>query len=616
MLPCAIFSLAVYLAAHHAHGFIPHDEGLLAQSAERVLRGEWPHRDFDDPYTGTLSLLHAGAMRLFGVELLAMRRVLLLAAIGFSVVVYRLARRAVSPPLAAFVTWGAMTWAMPNYFAALPSWYNLMAAATALLFLLRAAEHGRKLDVALAGVFGGLSLLVKVVGMFHIAASILSLLFLELSRAVPVANVRVLRVTHGLLRLAALIFALALTGLLPFDASLMDRLHFTLPGWLLGAVVIVESVRAERRAEAPRLGSLFGTLASYGLGVALPVSIFLWPYLRSGSTGVLAYDVFVAPQQRVDRVSFPLPALWTLVAAVPMAIVVLAPRALSRRVASPIALLLLAAVLCVPLAYGSKAGVYTLLWMSLRPLVPLATLGCALWLMRETAEPLPRSQLFCVAAMTALASLVQFPYAFGVYFLYVAPLLVVLFAFLASRQPAALRRLWVVVACFHFGFALLWVNTGFVRTMGMRYFPDPSDTYLELPRAGLIVDRLNAQAYTQVVRAIEAHSEPSAYIYAAPDCPEVYFLSGRRNPTRTFYDLFDRDYAGAEERRAQRILETLEDHAVDVAVICKYPEFSSRISRPLTEQLERRFPWSIDVKPLFTVRFRDRPDSQHAASRR
>jgi len=41
--------------------WIPLDDGTLAQSAERVLLGELPHRDFGDPYTGLNALLGAGA---------------------------------------------------------------------------------------------------------------------------------------------------------------------------------------------------------------------------------------------------------------------------------------------------------------------------------------------------------------------------------------------------------------------------------------------------------------------------------------------------------------------------------------------------------------------------
>ena len=46
---------AIYLIGRFDHGWGPHDEGALAQTAERVLRGELPRQDFDDIYTGGLA---------------------------------------------------------------------------------------------------------------------------------------------------------------------------------------------------------------------------------------------------------------------------------------------------------------------------------------------------------------------------------------------------------------------------------------------------------------------------------------------------------------------------------------------------------------------------------
>src|SRR5216684_7621997 len=69
------FSIA-YVAGNLRRGWVPHDEGILGQAAERVLQGEMPHRDFNDPYTGGLSYLDGAAFRLFGVNLLVLRYVL------------------------------------------------------------------------------------------------------------------------------------------------------------------------------------------------------------------------------------------------------------------------------------------------------------------------------------------------------------------------------------------------------------------------------------------------------------------------------------------------------------------------------------------------------------
>src|SRR5262245_50429123 len=65
---------AVYMATHVKHGWMPHDEGTLGLSAERVLQGQMPHRDFDD-YTGGLTYLHALAFRVWGINSGSMRNV-------------------------------------------------------------------------------------------------------------------------------------------------------------------------------------------------------------------------------------------------------------------------------------------------------------------------------------------------------------------------------------------------------------------------------------------------------------------------------------------------------------------------------------------------------------
>ena len=57
---------ALYGAKDLKRGWIPSDEGTFGQSAERVLQGELPHKDFDEGYTGGLTHLHALAFRVAG----------------------------------------------------------------------------------------------------------------------------------------------------------------------------------------------------------------------------------------------------------------------------------------------------------------------------------------------------------------------------------------------------------------------------------------------------------------------------------------------------------------------------------------------------------------------
>src|SRR5215467_9836786 len=65
----------VYMGSVLKRGWYPHDEGTLAQSAERVLYGEIPHKNFDEIYTGGLTFLNAAAFHFFGTNLVALRYV-------------------------------------------------------------------------------------------------------------------------------------------------------------------------------------------------------------------------------------------------------------------------------------------------------------------------------------------------------------------------------------------------------------------------------------------------------------------------------------------------------------------------------------------------------------
>ena len=88
---------AGYLAPRLSRGWVPHDEGTIGVSAERVMAGQLPHRDFDDTYTGGLNYINAAAFSLFGRNLIAPRIVLLAAFLLMLPAFYYAATRFVSP---------------------------------------------------------------------------------------------------------------------------------------------------------------------------------------------------------------------------------------------------------------------------------------------------------------------------------------------------------------------------------------------------------------------------------------------------------------------------------------------------------------------------------------
>ncbi len=615
ILLCVGTAVAVYLGVRADHSWIAHDEGLLAQSAERVLDGQLPHRDFDDAYTGGLSLLHAAAFRLLGIKLTSLRWVLLVFSLAFTAAVYGIASRVSRPVAAALVTLVCVAWSVPIYFAGMPSWYNLFCAAFGTLALLRHLETGRRRWLLIAGLCCGLSILIKVIGLFFTAAVLLFLLFREQTLTEDDADADSPSAAFKLLSGGALlVFCGLLASLVSRRPSAFGLLHFLVPGLALAAFLLWNESRLRHGGFRRRWRRLRRLGLPFGLGVVLPIAVFLVPYLTSSALPELWNGVFILPLKRFELVAMEPPLDRALAAALPLTLLLGAPLVLRAKVSGRTAGMLLAATCAAAAAvtvFGDQQAVYRGVWHSLRPLVPVVTiLGCltlANALRGKTVGPASprRQQLFLLLAIAGMGGLVQYPNAFGIYFGYVAPQLVLAMLFLVGEEPAAWRRIWIGVAAFYLLFAVVWLHRGFVLTTGVRFWQVDESARLELDRGGLRVAPRIAAAYEELVAVIDEHSPPGASIYATPDCPEVYFLSRRRNPTRTFYEIFEPDYREPRDRN-RRLLAMLEAHDVDLVVLHWSPKFSDPVGEDLLAEIRARYPYRAAVRP-FTVHWRERP---------
>src|SRR5437879_9279414 len=170
---------ATYLGMNLKRGWVPHDEGTLGQSAERLMRGELPHRDFNQPYTGGLAYLDAAAFRLFGVNLIVLRYILFAFFLLWVPAVFAIALEFCAPWPAAGITLLAVAWSVPNYPAAMPSWFCLFFATFGVLALLWHLHLMRPFWLVAAGLCGGVSFLVKTPGPYFVAGVLLFLVYLE-----------------------------------------------------------------------------------------------------------------------------------------------------------------------------------------------------------------------------------------------------------------------------------------------------------------------------------------------------------------------------------------------------------------------------------------------------
>ena len=157
--------------------WIPHDEGTLAQAAERVLFGELPHRDFDEVYTGGLDWFHAAAFEVLGHSLRSMRLALFGLFALWVPACWWIATRFVGPIEAVpFVALGA-AWSIPIYPSPMPSWHVLFLATFGTAALLRHLASGRARWLVAAGVCGGLAVLVFGFGALAVCVRLLLALF-------------------------------------------------------------------------------------------------------------------------------------------------------------------------------------------------------------------------------------------------------------------------------------------------------------------------------------------------------------------------------------------------------------------------------------------------------
>lgn len=530
----------VYLASFVSRGWIPHDEGMIGQSAERVLSGEMPHVNYEEPYTGGLARMHAIVFRLAGVDLIYLRWVLFVGAVLAQVLIYLILSRYLPPIGAAFGAWLALGWSFPNYFAALPSWWLLVCALTCLWAFLRHVETGLMRYAVVAGLAAGLSILVKQTGLYVLVALLMALLYGgghdQEPRGWWPGRVICVAVAGGALGLAFMILSPRL--------ALSDLLYLLLPILACSRLLLTDDVR---QSTHDSWGALAAPAAAM-TAAAVPLLWFVAPYVMEQHLGALLNGVFVLPRKRVQFAALEMPPAQWMLAGLPLLSAILPLPAFARvRAFDSVYIRLALSVAGATLLIGSLYNLtsYQLIWQAARgfaALLPVAI--CGLVLSGHAQNPTERRVLFGFAAFLAWASLVQVPFSAPIYFCYVAPLAVVAAAAVGRHSRALGRPALMVSASVLAAFALISMNRGYVYNLGAVHHPFAIDTPLGVERASLRVSPADAVSYQRVAELIRAHLGDGQLV-AGPDAPEVYFLARRFSPSGTLFDFFT-DQVSAE----------------------------------------------------------------------
>ena len=578
---------AIYVGAHIGGGWVPADDGILSQSALRVMHGQLPHRDFAEIYTGGLSVIHALAFRVFGVSLLSLRICAFLFFLAWIPAVYYVALRFTAAVPAGLVTLVAVAWSFPNYPAAMPSWYNLFFATFGAAALLRYLDVRKARWLFLAGVCGGVSILIKVIGAYYIAGALLFLAFLEQSdRQCHQESARPGKraVLYSVFSISALLLFLA-TVIYVFHARLGsgELYHFVLPAAMLVALILLGERNVGAVATGERFRGLLRLLLPFTCGVLSPVIAFLAPYATSGAVGQFFSGVTSSAIARSVGLGVLRPvsikeAIFALALAALVAAAMYVREFQGKLVGAAVGLGLLVMLVKSATSSGIVSGV----WYSVATLTPLVVLlGAAVVLAAGKwggQTKLQQQQVMVLISLAAMCGLVQYPFAAPIYLCYAVPLtLLAAVAIVATAKKQPGTYVLAAVAGFYllFGVAMLVPDYIYELTHKVGRMDK-----LHLERAGGLRIEYAAN-FEDLIHLLQQHS-PNGLMYAGNDCPELYFLAGLKNVTR--------DDGGAP---SEEVLKALQSDDLKLVVINEAPFFpSAKMSPEVRAEVTRKFPES------------------------
>ncbi|MBI2408732.1 MAG: glycosyltransferase family 39 protein [Gemmatimonadetes bacterium] len=562
-------------------GWVPFDEGTIGQAAERVLLGQLPHLDFAEPYSGGLAYLHALAMRVFGITLLAPRYALFAAFALWLPSVWWLAKRSCGNTWAAGLPIIATWWSVSIYPAAMPTWYLLFLGTWIVVALERWRSSRRTRWLVLAGVLCGTAVTIKQTGLFLLAGTLLGMLFNEQedTRQRWTSGDPRGRTDFVILLLLGTMGALVLT-LLNGRLQSGELFHLVLPiGGLLALAAYRERQLTDDRVQRWRsLGAMTGVIC---LAAAVPIVLFVFPYLQHGALDALVEETVGQGIQRISNLSRSMSSVGTLVRASWLVYLVVLLEGISKRHRFLQVLAVLCGVVLLVLSFRSTGG-YKRIWFFGTAILPLAVTAVAVagsraWRARRPFDPV----LLTLASVTALHALNQFPYSAPNYYGYVAPLAFLTAGAVTAHFGALTRARTVLVLLAGFG---LLLRVGSVHNVGA--FPAWWDYShrLAVPRGGLLVTGRDSARYTRVLELVARHRLGGA-VRAGPELPEMYFLSGTLSPGRDGYSLFS-----GPVRDSLQLPALFDEASANVIVIKSRPMFVPPLRDDVHGWLARRYP--------------------------
>lgn len=450
----------------------------------------------------------------------------------------------------------------------------------------------------MAGLAAGASIAIKIVGLYFVAAVLMFSVFEAQARTPAPLAVRPqsARIYGWLITIGLSVFLGEVVALIAFAPTINNLVQFVLPSGAMVAVLIKREWYSDGSTDLARARALFTLVAPFLAGTALVVAIWLVPYAASHSIPALLHGVFVVPQLRFRLVTFPMPGLTSaFLAVLPFALLVsLAPFVRKPLRRADLWIVGASAALFIYFCYDGSP-VVLVAWYAFRTLTPCVAVMGFWWLLYPPAgAPISegqRSVVFFLLCSAAVCSLVQVPMSYIYYFYYFVPLLMLGAAALWTSFPRMPRAVPIALIATAIAFQLRSPST-----LATPSSTRPSDelALLSVARGGISVRREDSTRYARLYEEVHKRAT-SDWLYVWHDAPEIYFLTGMRNPTRTLFEAF----ADPATLTTEAVQQVLREKNISVVVLTRPDIAPIPMPRELRRWIDAQYPsvaWVGDIE--------------------
>ncbi|HNW34177.1 MAG TPA: hypothetical protein PKM25_04545, partial [Candidatus Ozemobacteraceae bacterium] len=368
--------LGFHLSTHLHDYFWQPDSGMLGQVAERILAGEWPHIDFDDPYTGLGGFLHAGSFKFLGVKMSSIRYVHLFFSLLGLIAFMEICFLGSNIPLSIACCLLGYSFSYPVAFESMPSWYILDFSLISVALLLRYERSGHRALLFLAGFCIGISCLFKITGVYIFAAALpWILLFGQEHMAVPTAQ-QGTWLEKPAWRIILLIGPPAILLATIFKVFTLKHLFY----YIIPITLLLFAGISKALHEGFSVKGGLTKILLFSLGFSIPLVIYASLYAAHGGLSDLLTGIWISPQQRFTFYYEPLGS-WTELALgiVPAVLLIPAP---ARNKNLNVFLMLFIGIAVVLLGMGCKSIPNRLVvWETLAYSIPWFAMVIAVFLL-------------------------------------------------------------------------------------------------------------------------------------------------------------------------------------------------------------------------------------------